>query len=105
MKKLRLAIEALEKTPEDCFFEARESVHDISSVIAEFLPLSATNLPRGYRLVYNLDDQRSLELAGELFSPTAADPFPSSASIHRLRNDLATGWLADLSEAWPEFQM
>lgn len=103
LNKARRAIKTLMETTEDCDSPVVESaLHNLSEFITEYLPLSATTLPRGYRLVSNSDAQRSLELGGELFNPTAGDPLPSLVAISQLRIDLKTAWVADLIKAWPE---
>jgi hypothetical protein len=104
LKAARKAIKVLSEASELSTPQVETALCTISEFIARNLPpLSATNLPRGYRLVLNLDSKRSLELDGTLFDPTAAEALPSAAAAGRLRTDIATGWLSELAESWPEF--
>jgi hypothetical protein len=101
-KKTQRAIQVLAKSDECQTPKVEAAIRDISEFIVEYLPLSATNLSRGYRLVVNMDGQRSISLDGVLFDPTAGEPRPSTAAIGRLKADLATGWLSELAASWPE---
>jgi len=96
------AVQVLAKADEYCAPEVETALRHISQFIAEYLPLSAMNLPRGYRLIPNRDGERSLDLDGVLFDPTAGEPLPTAPAINRLKTDLATGWWSELIASWPE---